>query len=65
MLDLLWANDLERYLLLTNQKEKADLTHLNDVEPLPDSIAGEYPLFEAGDLVVSLRNPHLVFVMDP
>ena len=65
VLDVLWANDLERHLLLANQKGKADLTHLNDVEPLPDSIAGEYPLFEAGDLVVSLRNIHLLFVMDP
>lgn len=41
------------------------MTHLNDVEPLDVSIADEYPLFEAGDLLVSLRNLHLVLVVDP
>jgi len=42
-----------------------DITHMNDVEPLDSSIAGEYPLFDAGDLLVSLRHPNLVFVFDP
>lgn len=40
-------------------------THLNDVEVLPDSLADEYPLFEEGDLAVSLRHLSTVFVMDP
>ena len=76
VLDVLYDNDLERYLskawgpwggtvLPNSGKYKADITHMNDIEPLSPSMAQEYPLFEAGDLLVSLRGPHLVFVLDP
>lgn len=72
VLDVLYANGLERYTVKTNQPEAEtdgpgteDLMHLNDVEPLTPEMADEYPLFDAGDLLVSLREPHLVFVFDP
>lgn len=72
VLDVLFENQLERYIphaLLDRPDEDIpygkDVLHLNDVEPLGTSLADEYPLFEAGDLVVSLRRPHLVFVFDP
>jgi len=39
--------------------------HVNDLEPLPRDLAREYPQFEPGDLLFSLRNIHLVFVADP
>lgn len=72
ILDLLYANDLEDHLAQANQPEAGidgprtkDLTHMNDVEPLPASMADAYPRFEAGDLVVSLRDLHMVFVVDP
>jgi hypothetical protein len=42
-----------------------DYWHLNDVEALPESLEAHYPSFDAGDLLVSLRSPNLVFVMDP
>ena len=42
-----------------------DILHMNDVEPLPAAIADGYPLFEAGDLLVSLRNIDTVLVVDP
>ena len=72
VLDVMYENGLERYIpkmmvgTWPSQGEVPDdITHMNDVEPLDSSIADEYPLFDAGDLLVSLRHPNLVFVFDP
>lgn len=70
VLDILYGNGLERYLAHTSGgglsiNYRPDLTHVNDIEPLAESVADDYPLFEAGDLLVSLRQLHLVFVVDP
>ncbi len=42
-----------------------DMTHLNDVEILQKKDAGAFPMFEAGDAIVPLRNINLLFVFDP
>ena len=72
VLDVLYANGLDRYLHKATWGGKSppngvpeDVTHINDVEPLLPSMADEYPRFEAGDLVISVRRFHLVFVFDP
>jgi len=69
ILDILYTNNLERHLVKGmgpyTEKMIKDPTHLNDVEPLDPSMEEEYPLFNAGDLLVSLRHPNLVFVVDP
>ena len=38
--------------------------HANDIEPLTKKFEPYYPNFKAGDLLVSLRTPNLIFVMD-
>ncbi len=54
------------HLLWQNKRTREfDVLHTNDVEPLPSVIADQYPLFQAGDLLISCRYTHSVFVMDP
>lgn len=66
VLDVVYENGLDRLIAKYGfQGRREDITHLNDVEVLSSSVADEYPLFGAGDLLVSLRNLHLVFVFDP
>lgn len=42
-----------------------DFTHLNDVEVLSPELAPAFPMFEKGDLLVSLRNLNLLMAMSP
>lgn len=65
VLDLLYTNDLERHIAEERRTSSQDPTHLNDVEPLPDSLADDYARFQSDDLLVSLRNLELIFVFDP
>ena len=54
----------ESAVTVRRRKIKLDVTHLNDVEPLPSALADAFPMFNAGDLLVSLRNTNLVAVID-
>jgi hypothetical protein len=42
----------------------AELVHLNKIQELPSRIAGDFPMFAAGDLVLSSRAQNLVMVVD-
>ena len=42
-----------------------DFTHLNDVEVLSPELAPVFPMFEEGDLLLSMRNLNLLMVMNP
>ena len=68
VIDLIFENDLKHYIpkyLRWVSSPPDEIAHINDVEPLSSSMADQYPLFEAGDLLVSLRRLNLVFVFDP
>jgi hypothetical protein len=49
---------------LRTSKWYHDPVHLNDVEPLTVELASSFPMFEAGDLLVSYRSLNLVAILD-
>jgi hypothetical protein len=66
--ELFVANGLLHLMLLKGPGQvfrPVDVVHLNDIEELPDSIAARFPAFEAGDLMLSFRNVHVVMIVDP
>lgn len=42
-----------------------ELVHANKIAELDSRLAAQFPMFEAGDLAISLRQYNLVFVVDP
>ena len=72
--DILLASDANRQLAAVGPDhvfhrdallgQGQDDYHPNDIEPLPADIAAAFPMFEAGDLLLSLRNLNMVAVMD-
>ena len=65
MLEVLFDAQIQERIWRVGVLRDGDVLHMNDVEPLPAAIAGQYPMFEAGDLLVSLRNIDTVIVVDP
>ena len=45
--------------------EEEDPIHLNDAEVLTAELASAFPMFKAGDIMLSLRNPNTLMVVDP
>ncbi len=41
-----------------------EIVHLNKIEELPSEMAAGFPMFEAGDLLLSLRDQNLLMVVD-
>jgi hypothetical protein len=54
-----------KFMDATGEGQVSDIFHPNDVEPLPSALAPQFPAFEAGDLLVSIREPNLVAVIGP
>jgi hypothetical protein len=67
ILELIYENNLQDRIFRTNARglQNGDLTHLNDIEILTNPLAEEYPSFEPGDLLISLREIHSLIVFDP
>ena len=69
--EILYSNGLESLMTSTGYSFSndgfvdAEITHVNKIEELPSGFADKFPEFEAGDLVISLRNYNLLFVVDP
>jgi hypothetical protein len=61
--ETLFKNNLQGMLLW--KRGTGDITHVNDVEELTPELAPHFPMFAAGDLLVSMRMQHMIFVMDP
>lgn len=68
---LFYDNGLEALLTSTGHTFRKDLkwdeeiVHLNKIEELPSTIAEDFPMFEAGDLLLSIRNYNMICVLDP
>ncbi|WP_170397021.1 arylsulfotransferase family protein [Ruegeria arenilitoris] len=62
MLPLLTANG-ENFT--TKDVLRSEIVHANQANELPAAMADAFPLFEAGDIVISMRQLNLVVVLDP
>jgi Arylsulfotransferase (ASST) len=65
ILDILYDSGWQALLLVGDgDPEGDDPTHLNDVEVLRADMADAFPLFEAGDVALSLRDLNTILVVD-
>lgn len=69
--DIFYKNDMEalltasgHYYTLINEWDR-EILHLNKVAELPTAMAKDFPMFNAGDLLLSIRDLNLVMVIDP
>ncbi|MEO3428953.1 arylsulfotransferase family protein [Pelagibius sp. CAU 1746] len=71
LVQVLYDNGLEPLLTATGHAFapwafwNGEIIHLNKIQELPAPLAEDFPLFEAGDLALSIRDSNLVLVMDP
>ena len=62
---LLLDNGLRHILGRFHQQSHRNLVHANSVHELTGEMAPAFPTFEAGDLLLSLRDMHMLLVVDP
>ncbi|WP_170516057.1 arylsulfotransferase family protein [Ruegeria atlantica] len=68
---MIMENGLTALLTTNNQDFKTrkitrnELLHANKIDELPFELAEEFPLFNAGDWVISMRGLNLLMVVDP
>jgi hypothetical protein len=69
ILDIFWKNDLLAVLFSNNRgfhpNSDLDVIHLNDIDELTVGLEDAFPQLDAGDLLVSLRHPNMILVVDP
>lgn len=71
ILDAIYASGYEgllfgkgRDVVKHDERDGSDILHLNDVEILSKSMAAAFPMLNAGDIMISLRNINAVVVLD-
>lgn len=68
---VLYDNGFEAQLTATGARIASwdgwdrEIVHLNKIEELTSDLAADFPMFEAGDLALSIREHNLVLVVDP
>ena len=62
---LLHDNGLRHTLGMFHKEGGRNLLNANGVHELTAALAPAFPMFEAGDLLLSLRNLHMLLVVDP
>ena len=68
---IFYDNGLEALLTATGHSFQSgmewdrEIVHLNKIQELTSDLADDFPLFEAGDLALSIREMNLVMVIDP
>lgn len=68
---LLYNNGFESLLTSTGEVFKSnkqwdhEIVHLNKITELKSNIANDFPLFNTGDLLLSLRTYNMLLVLDP
>lgn len=71
MVDVLKQHNLQGVLAIqseegpTGLRMSPDPFHLNHIEALNPEMAAAFPMFEAGDLLISMRSLNMIAVLDP
>lgn len=63
VLEIFYRNNYQG--VLARGGGRGDIIHVNDVEELPADLADRFPMFAAGDLMISMRRGSMVMVVDP
>ena len=68
ILNIFIKSGLEALFLVSSGKTLIrkiyDITHLNDIEILDETMAPQFPLFNEGDIMVSMNNLNLIVIID-
>ena len=62
---LLYKSGMRHILQRFRRVGQRGLAHSNSVQELSAELASAFPMFAAGDLLLSLRNLHMLLVVDP
>ncbi len=64
ILKALYESGYQQFIRQMSGRRSDNILHMNKVEALHSDMADQYPLFNAGDIVVSCRRLNAIFVID-